>query len=627
MKKQTIQTLLWGTVAALVLVLVGCDPILMKQGVTTQVAGYTATASNSVAPPTISPATGTYSGDQQVVITTGVPNGVIHYTLDGTTPTSGSAAYTAPITVSGAGTVVTVKAIVTNQAGANSAVVVAIVTIGSLPTSLVSAVPAAGAVVGANGYQNIVLTFTKPVSAATSASNFSLTGSAVTNLSIASVTANAGVYTLAVSGVATSGTAVMTFVNLVDAQGHAVTGSYTFTIDVTPPALVTSVTAVGSGSSSTSEVVSFTPPTDADYAQTQITFTPAAAGVTQPISVPKGQNTATISGLAKSTTYSFSLKAVDALGNASAAVVASGKTEPVVSTLGSGISGVGALAIDGAGNVYFMQNTQMMKIVSPTGDISSVSTGYLYFNGTQGIAVNAAGTQVVYTDPNLNSVNYLTKSGGTWTLTSSISYYHAINATTSINPWGVLMDASGTVYFGNETDVGIRTVSGGTTSLFANFPTWTNPPTNYFPASMSMNSTGTTLVVSEEQTYELYFFDVATKTYSFGVNFLNPANQNFYGTRGVAFDGSGNLYTTEDASGGAVGVGSTHQIFFSTAAQLAANHNSQLPFTVFAGQAGVSTQVDGPLSMATFKYPDSLAFDSSGNLYVSDSGTIRKITF
>ena len=49
--------------------------------------------------------------------------------------------------------------------------------------------------------------------------------------------------------------------------------------------------------------------------------------------------------------------------------------------------------------------------------------------------------------------------------------------------------------------------------------------------------------------------------------------------------------------------------------------------TLFAGQAGTGGWVDGTTSEARFFSPSQLAFDGSGNLYVSDSGnhTIRKI--
>ena len=55
--------------------------------------------------PTFSPSAGTYVGSQTVSISTATGGATIHYTTDGSTPTSGSATYSTPITVSASETV------------------------------------------------------------------------------------------------------------------------------------------------------------------------------------------------------------------------------------------------------------------------------------------------------------------------------------------------------------------------------------------------------------------------------------------------------------------------------------------------------------------------------------------
>ena len=72
--------------------------------------------------PVITPATGTYYGDQTVTIT--VPAGTtVYYTTDGNDPTSSSNAYSAPFTVQRSGASTTVKAVAIDGAGNLSDVV------------------------------------------------------------------------------------------------------------------------------------------------------------------------------------------------------------------------------------------------------------------------------------------------------------------------------------------------------------------------------------------------------------------------------------------------------------------------------------------------------------------------
>ncbi len=67
----------------------------------------------SVAPatPSISPATGTYTGAQQVTMSDATPGATIYYTIDGKVPTTSSAAYTSAISISASSTVQAIAAL------------------------------------------------------------------------------------------------------------------------------------------------------------------------------------------------------------------------------------------------------------------------------------------------------------------------------------------------------------------------------------------------------------------------------------------------------------------------------------------------------------------------------------
>lgn len=82
------------------------------------VVGDDSQSPGKVAKPSISPAGGTYSSAQQVVMTSVTAGAALHYTLDGTTPTSASALYSGPIVIA---TSSTLKAIALKNGMVDSA--------------------------------------------------------------------------------------------------------------------------------------------------------------------------------------------------------------------------------------------------------------------------------------------------------------------------------------------------------------------------------------------------------------------------------------------------------------------------------------------------------------------------
>jgi hypothetical protein len=87
---------------------------------------YTINSGSSAANPTFSPAAGTYTGTQSVVLSDTTPGATIYFTVDGSTPTTSSFFYTAPITVN---STETIKAMAVASGYANSPVAAATYTI------------------------------------------------------------------------------------------------------------------------------------------------------------------------------------------------------------------------------------------------------------------------------------------------------------------------------------------------------------------------------------------------------------------------------------------------------------------------------------------------------------------
>jgi sugar lactone lactonase YvrE len=108
------------------------------------------------------------------------------------------------------------------------------------------------------------------------------------------------------------------------------------------------------------------------------------------------------------------------------------------------------------------------------------------------------------------------------------------------------------------------------------------------------------------------YFDTLAGSAGTVVNSIDGAGSaaQFNAPRGVALDGSGNLYIADSAN---------HTIRKVTSAGIV---------TTLAGTAGTQGKNDGTGTAATFNEPFALAVDSSGNVFVADtnSNAIRKIT-
>ncbi len=88
---------------------------------------------------------GTYSANQSVAIGCATPGAAIHYTTDGSTPTTASAVYADPIPVAGNGTTVTIRAMAVKAGMLNSAIVSATYTINTNVAGVLISRPASTA--------------------------------------------------------------------------------------------------------------------------------------------------------------------------------------------------------------------------------------------------------------------------------------------------------------------------------------------------------------------------------------------------------------------------------------------------------------------------------------------------
>ena len=106
-----------------------------------------------------------------------------------------------------------------------------------------------------------------------------------------------------------------------------VSGTVTIPVpDTTPPANPTSPTATASTAQVT---LGWTNPADSDFSGVEISWTPVGGSPAQPIIVAKPGTSQIITGLSKGTSYTFTIKAKDEIGNKSGGVTVSA-TPPVI---------------------------------------------------------------------------------------------------------------------------------------------------------------------------------------------------------------------------------------------------------------------------------------------------------
>ena len=300
----------------------------------------------------------------------------------------------------------------------------------------------------------------------------------------------------------------------------------------------------------------------------------------------------------------------------------------------------GGVAVDNVGNVYVADTgNHTIRKVTPAGAVSTLAGlagnsgstngtgGSARFYAPQGVAVDSS-YNVYVADTGNHTIRKITAAGVVSTLAGLAGNSGSTNGTGSsarfYAPQGVAVDSSGNVYVADTWNHTIRKITvGGAVSTLA------GSPGNYGSA----DATGTSAQfyqpqgVAVDSAGNVYVGDTANHTIrkitpggvvstlagsagNYGSIDLAGSSARFYGPEGVSVDAAGNVYVADYfnhtirkvTSGGAV----------STLAGLAGNYGS----------------IDQPGSSARFWGPQGVAVDSSGNVYVADTGngTIRKVS-
>ena len=293
-----------------------------------------------------------------------------------------------------------------------------------------------------------------------------------------------------------------------------------------------------------------------------------------------------------------------------------------------------AVAVDAAGNVYVAdEGNDTIRKVAPGGVVTTlagtaglqgsadgVGSAARFFN-PYGVAADAAG-DVYVADTNNQTIRKITPGGVVTTLTGTVA--GSGSAAGFSGPGGVAVDAAGNVYVSDSGNDTIREITpGGVVTTLAG----TAGISGSLDGTGNAAQFGHTWGISVDGAGNVYVADTGNnsirKVTSAGVvtTLAGPAGVSrgsdgvgsaarFYNPTASAVDGAGNVYVAD------------RQNF--TIRKISTNG----AVTTLAGTAGLSGTTDGTGSAARFSYPDCLALDGAGNLYVTDTNndTIRKIT-
>ena len=249
------------------------------------------------------------------------------------------------------------------------------------------------------------------------------------------------------------------------------------------------------------------------------------------------------------------------------------------------IGTVNGIAVDNTGNVYLsnygssgleqsilkVNQAGVLTTLAGAGSGSTDGTGTAaLFGSLSGLSLDSSGN-IYIADLGNNTIRKVSPEGVVTTMAGAVSLTGSIDATGAAarfsNPVGIVADSAGNVYVADSANGEIRKItSSGVVSTFVG----------------NMNHAGSIDGIGTAASFSLL--------------------------GGLAIDKSGNLYALD-------GNGSIRKI------------TPNAVVTTLAG-SNIIGYADGTGTAAHFRYPQGLAVDDRGNIYVADSGNqvIRKIT-
>lgn len=293
------------------------------------------------------------------------------------------------------------------------------------------------------------------------------------------------------------------------------------------------------------------------------------------------------------------------------------------------------VAVDASGNVYVADTgNQLIRLIASGAVVSTfagVTTNTGSGNGASGsatfwdpVGIAVSGSTVYVADSMNNTIRKIS-AGSVSTPVGSAGNLGSADGSGSVaqfwQPQGLCVDISGNVYVADGGNGTIRKIIGTTVSTLAGSPSVGSSDGNastarfFFPGGACIDSSGN-VYVADTQNHTIRMVTsggvASTVAGAAGVSGSSDGPTNsarFNAPQGICRDSSGNIYVADTGN---------HTI----------RKISGTTVSLLAGTAGTSGVADGTGSAAQFNSPTAVAVDSSGNVYVADTGnhTIRKIT-
>ncbi|HEX3798591.1 MAG TPA: Calx-beta domain-containing protein [Verrucomicrobiae bacterium] len=301
--------------------------------------------------------------------------------------------------------------------------------------------------------------------------------------------------------------------------------------------------------------------------------------------------------------------------------------EPSSSGNGQEIDGVGTsaeflgpagFAEDSSGNLYVADGGCAIRKVTPSGVVTTIAgrsrdsrdvdgpASVARFTQPNGIALDRAGN-IYVCETGGNTIRKISTNGLVTTVAGTMNQPGGTNDGTGINarfhfPFSLVVDGSGKIYVADYFNYTVRAGVPANSS-----PVILTQPQPFTETATYSGSFTVTAIGQAPLFYQWYQNGVAINgatNSSYAINSLQPVN-------------AGTYYVTISNALGAV-----------TSSNVTPTIEIPYYFTTLAGSPGVTGIADGMGSSARFNRPEGVAVDSSGNVYVSDTGnaTIRKIS-